>query len=170
MGETMKFDILLDGINGPEADKSIVCLEFGFGTSYNDLMLKEYFNNNGMNTSYEEDIIPFTFVHRLDKATPAIQRSCQGGRVLKKASFRYSAIRGGGSTAVLTVVMEQVQITGAKVKAVAANPGKPEMVRAVEEVELVYEKINWVEGAESEHFHPLKFPAVFAGGYGGGGR
>jgi type VI protein secretion system component Hcp len=60
--------------------------------------------------------------------------------------------------------MEQVQIISAKVKTLAANPGGPAPVRAVEEVQLVYEKIDWAEGTQGESFLSLEFPAVFPRG------
>jgi hypothetical protein len=96
MGGTERFDILLEGISGPEADKSIVCLGFGFGTNHRDILPREYLKNDGMNWGGMEDISPFTFRHRVDRAAPAIRRCCQDGRVLKSAIFRYKGGIGPG--------------------------------------------------------------------------
>jgi type VI protein secretion system component Hcp len=171
MREMERFDIVLEGINGPGTNKSIPCLEFGFGSSYTDLMLNNYLNNNGMNvTGGLEDIIPFTFVHQVDSATPGIQRGCRDGKVLKNAFFRYLTTAEGGEATVLTVVMEQVQIVNAKVKTVAANLGEATIPRAVEEVELVYEKIDWIEGMPGDSFLSFNIPLVFTGRYVGSRR
>jgi hypothetical protein len=58
--------------------------------------------------------------------------------------------------------MEGVQIIDARAKTAAADPGKPSAVRAVEEVTLIYKKIDWIEGASSRQFFSIEFPTVIA--------
>jgi type VI protein secretion system component Hcp len=150
MGKTERFNILLDGVNGPETDKSIPCLDFGFGTRYTNRMINDYLAESGMKFSGLEDITPFTFIHRFDSATPTIQKYCGEGRLLKSAVFRYSADAEGGG--IFTVLMEQVQITSAIVKTV---PAEGAAVRVVEEVNLMYKKIGWGGEAPEEPFLSL---------------
>jgi type VI secretion system Hcp family effector len=146
MAEIAGFNILLDGIDGPEEDKTIVCLSFTHGATQNISLTNDDISGTG-------HLIPFTFVHKVDTSTPVIQQYCMLGKSIKTASFQYAVNRDGEIIAVLLVDMEGVHIAKAEVQTILKNPDDPTSAHAIEEVQLVCDRITWTgEGNITKSF------------------
>jgi type VI secretion system Hcp family effector len=146
MAEKAGFSILLDGIDGEQEDKSIVCLSFNHGSTQNISLTNDDISGTG-------HLIPFTFIHKVDSATPVLQQFCMLGKSVKTASFQYAVNRDGEIIAVLLVDMEVVHIAKAEVKTILKDPDDPTSAHAVEEVQLVCDRITWTgEGNITKSF------------------
>ncbi|MDR2841868.1 MAG: type VI secretion system tube protein Hcp [Spirochaetaceae bacterium] len=146
MAETAGFSIVLDGIDGPEEDKAIICLSFEHGATQNISLTNDDISGTG-------HLVPFTFKHKVDVATPTIQQFCMQGKAISKASFEYAVNRDGDVVDVLLVDMEGVHIAKAEVSTILKDPDDPTSAHAVEEVQLVCDRITWTgEGNITKSF------------------
>jgi type VI secretion system Hcp family effector len=131
----------LDGIEGLSGDsahaKWIEVISFNHGSLQNVSI------ERGGDVAGRGQFLPFTFVHAVDKATPKLQFQCACGKAVAKATFQYSRVIGGESTAVYELVLENCRVAKATVKTLDVAKDDPLSGQPVEEVELVAGKITW---------------------------
>lgn len=136
-----EFFIKIDGVDGESTEKRhekwIDVIDFGFGASQNVALGKTY------EIAGRGNLIPFTFTHLIDKATPKLQHYCLIGQKINKIEFQACRSIGGEHTPVFEVTMEQVRVSKAEVNTVTRSIEAEIAYQAVEKVELIAGKITW---------------------------
>lgn len=83
---------------------------------------------------------PFTFKHKVDKATPKIQEQCMKGGKIKSAELHVTKSIAGQKEVVYKVKLEDCKIVSALVESETDANGK---VQLVETVKILANKITW---------------------------
>ena len=135
------FFIQIEGIDGESNEQNhqkwIEVIDFSHGAMQNVAIGKSH------EVSGRGHLIPFSFTHVVDKATPKLQHYCMTGQKINKIEFQVCRSIGNNQIPTYELTMESVKISKAEISTVARKVEADTAYQAIEKVELIAGKITW---------------------------
>ncbi len=146
--------VKIDGIDGESNDKAhqkwIEVERFEHGSMQNIT------TGRTTDVAGRGQFLPFVFVHKLDKATPKLQRYCMSGQKFAKVVFHVCRAIGDAQVTVYEVTLEKAKITRATVFTGASAAEAPADQVLAETVYLPYERVELVAAKMTWKVTPIK--------------